>query len=62
MKLAVGIALVTSAQQGIGAAIAIALAEEEADVTITWLDDEPAAEAVAAHILSQASPAGKLGL
>jgi NAD(P)-dependent dehydrogenase (short-subunit alcohol dehydrogenase family) len=41
---------VTGAQQGIGAAIAVALAEEGADVTITWLDDQPAAEAVAAHI------------
>src|SRR6516165_2067333 len=50
MKLAGRIALVTGAQQGIGAAIAIALAEQGADVTITWLDDQPAAEAVAAHI------------
>ena len=35
------IALITGAQQGIGAAIAVAMAEEGADVTLTWLDDEP---------------------
>ena len=38
MKLAGRIALVTGGQQGIGAAIAIALAEEGADVAVTWLD------------------------
>ncbi len=50
MKLAGKIALVTGAQQGIGAAIAMALAEEGADVALTWLDDQAAAEAVAARI------------
>ncbi len=50
MKLAGRTALVTGAQQGIGAAIAVALAEEGADVTITWLDGEPAAAAVAGRI------------
>jgi NAD(P)-dependent dehydrogenase (short-subunit alcohol dehydrogenase family) len=49
MKLAGRIGLVTGAQQGIGAAIAIALADEGADVAITWLDNEPA-DSVAARI------------
>ncbi len=50
MKLAGKVALVTGAQQGIGAAIARALAGEGADVAITWLDDQPGAESVAADI------------
>ena len=50
MKLTGRIALVTGAQQGIGAAIAGALADAGADVALTWLDDEPAAELVAARI------------
>jgi len=50
MKLAGRIALVTGAQQGIGAAIAVALADEGADVALTWLDDQPAAAEVAALI------------
>ena len=47
MKLAGKVALVTGAQQGIGAAIGRALAEEGADVALSWLDDQPGAEAVA---------------
>ena len=50
MKLAGKMALVTGAQQGIGAAIAQALAGEGADVALTWLDDRAAAEAVAASV------------
>ena len=47
MRLAGKVALVTGAQQGIGAAIGRALAEEGADVALTWLDDQAGAEAVA---------------
>jgi len=50
MKLSGRIALVTGAQQGIGAAIAAALGEAGADVALSWLDDQPATEAVAARI------------
>ncbi len=50
MKLAGKTALVTGAQQGIGAAIALALAEAGADVALTWLDGRQAAEAVAAKV------------
>jgi NAD(P)-dependent dehydrogenase (short-subunit alcohol dehydrogenase family) len=37
-------------KQGIGAAIAVALGEEGADVALSWLDDEPAAQGLAARI------------
>jgi NAD(P)-dependent dehydrogenase (short-subunit alcohol dehydrogenase family) len=50
MKLAGRTALVTGAQQGIGAAIAVALAEEGADVALTWLDNQAAADQVAERI------------
>ena len=47
MKLHGKVALVTGAQQGLGAAIALALAGEGADVAINWLDNRSDAEAVA---------------
>lgn len=47
MKLAGKVALVTGAQQGIGEAIALALAGEGADVAFTWLDRKDAADAIA---------------
>ena len=50
MKLAGKRALVTGAQQGIGRAVALALAEAGADVSINWLDDRAAAEAVAGEV------------
>ena len=50
MELVGKVAPVTSAQQGIGRAIAVAMAREGADVAINYLDDAAAAAAVAAEI------------
>jgi NAD(P)-dependent dehydrogenase (short-subunit alcohol dehydrogenase family) len=50
MQLAGKTALVTGAQQGIGAAIARAFAAAGADVAINWLDDEAAASRIAEEV------------
>lgn len=50
MRLAGKVALVTGAQQGIGKAIALAYGREGASVVVNYLDNSPAAEAVAAQI------------
>jgi len=50
MQLRGKTALVTGAQQGIGRGIALAFAENGANVAINWLDDEAAAREVAAAV------------
>ncbi len=47
MQHAGKVVLVTGAQQGIGAATAVAFAAAGADVAVNWLDDEKAAQQVA---------------
>lgn len=50
MQCAGKVVLVTGAQQGIGAATALAFAAAGADVAVNWLDDEAAAQRVAAGV------------
>lgn len=52
MRLSGKVALVTGAQQGIGRAIAVALARDGADVGVNFLDGPSAAERVADEIRS----------
>lgn len=58
MELSGKTALVTGAQQGIGRAIAIALAQGGADMVINYLDDQVAAEDVAATVRQTGRRAG----
>jgi NAD(P)-dependent dehydrogenase (short-subunit alcohol dehydrogenase family) len=50
MEFAGKVVLVTRAQQGIGRAMALKFAAAGADIAINWLDDDGAAQGVAAEV------------
>ena len=52
MRLTGKCALVTGAQQGIGRAAVLALAQQGADIAINWLDDAAAAQRLASEVQS----------
>src|SRR5207302_11196207 len=54
------VVLVTGAQQGIGRAMAVEFAAAGADVAVNWLDDEAAAQEVAASVRAKGRRAALL--
>jgi NAD(P)-dependent dehydrogenase (short-subunit alcohol dehydrogenase family) len=60
VRLSNKVAVVTGAQKGIGAAIAITFAREGAHVIVNWLDDEAAADEVVATIDQAGGSATKI--